>query len=247
MTDDLPVVSARTASAPSTGGPAPTTAGAEPVATAYDGLASGYDDFHVDAKSRAENDWVRDRLAARIGPSTRLVDLGCGTGLLLDLLPVAPDRYLGIDISEGMLERARAKHPDHRFVRGDIQNVSPELGRFDLVVSLFGSASYCGLEPFARSVGRLSAEGAGHFLMYCGPRYLARSTYINKGQQLLRPYSQRSLRARFPASRVRGMSWLVDAAPGWLPAPLLRGLLEADVRTAGRYFPDRCFFLVVER
>ena len=49
-----------------------------------------------------------------------LLDLGCGPGLLVDhLLAQEPAdlevRYQGIDVSEAMIEAARARHPHHQF------------------------------------------------------------------------------------------------------------------------------------
>ncbi|MEO1234323.1 MAG: methyltransferase domain-containing protein [Myxococcota bacterium] len=217
------------------------------VGETYDELAVGYDDYHVDNKSLAENRFVAGRIAARIDASTSVLDVGCGTGLLLDLIDIPPDRYLGVDVSEGMLQRAKKKHPHHRFVTADAQRMSSDLGRFDLVVSLFGSPSYCALGSFARSVQRVQAPKGGHFLMYCGPRYMKRSTYINKSTKLLKSYASPELREAYPGSRTWGLSFLVDIAPKSLPAPVMRGLLGWDARTVGRLAPDACFFVIVER
>ena len=220
---------------------------AEHVGHAYDALADGYDRFHVDAKSLAENDFIARRLARRVGPHTRVLDLGCGTGLLLDLLSIREDRYVGVDVSHGMLDGARRKYPRHRFVQADAQQLDAVMGQFDLVVSLFGSPSYCGLASLARSVERRRVSGGGHFLMYCGPRYIQRSTYINKNTHLLQSYDAAALRDAYPGSRVWGMSCAVDVAPRATPTSIMRQLLAFDAKTAGRIAPDLCFFLVVER
>ncbi len=49
-----------------------------------------------------------------------LLDLGCGPGLLVDYLMARnpadlPIQYQGIDVSEPMIEAARARHPDQKF------------------------------------------------------------------------------------------------------------------------------------
>ncbi len=220
---------------------------AQDVGQAYDALADGYDGFHIDAKSRAENSFIAERLAGRIDAGSRVLDLGCGTGLLLDLLPISPDRYLGVDVSQGMLSSARQKHPSHRFVLGDAQRLDATLGPFDMVVSLFGAPSYCSLEGLSGSVNRLRADAGGLFLMYCGPRYVRRSTYINKSVSLLQSYSATVLKSTYPDSRVWGMSWVVDVAPRRTPVPIMRRLLSFDAHTVGRLMPDVCFFIIVER
>ena len=54
--------------------------------------------------------WLHSRYLA---PGCRVLDLGCGTGLLLELLAVQPEDYLGIDPSEKMLDEFRRKFPEH--------------------------------------------------------------------------------------------------------------------------------------
>ena len=66
-------------------------------AEAYDELSEGYDDFHVDGKSLAENRRMARYLRTFVRPHERVADLGCGTGLLLELLPLPPERYIGVE------------------------------------------------------------------------------------------------------------------------------------------------------
>ena len=218
------------------------------VERAYDALADGYDAHHVDGKSRAEDRLIRAVLARLLPGAARIVDLGSGTGLLLDLVPVLPARYLGVDISSRMLERARAKYPAHRFVHADYERpheALPDAG-FDVVVSLFGSASYGRLPVVAEQVRRLLAPGGRYFIMFCGPRYLRRSTYINRDNPLLTPHSAAELTRAFPGARIWGMSALVDHLPDRLPDPVWDAAMRLDAATAGRAIKDRCFFLNVQ-
>ncbi len=218
------------------------------VSKAYDDLAEGYDDYHVDGKSQAENRLIADYLQSYIKSDDLIVDLGCGTGLLLDLVSLPPERYIGVDISPGMLKYARAKHPGYRFELGDIEKPIEALGatKVDLAVSLFGSASYCDLEAVKHSVPEMVRPGGRFFLMLCGPRYLARKTYINKSESVVRPHSEAALARAFPGAKIWGMSYLVDKVPHTLPASVLDRLLKLDLRTAGRWRKDACFFLNVE-
>lgn len=218
------------------------------VSKAYDDLADGYDDYHVDGKSLAENRLIADYLTRYIKPDDLVLDLGCGTGLLLDLIDLPPERYIGVDISPGMLKFARAKHPGYRFELGDIEKPIEGLGatKVDLAVSLFGSASYCNLDAVKHSVPNMVRPGGRYFLMLCGPPYLARKTYINKSDSVVRPHSEAALGRAFPGAKIWGMSYMVDKVPGALPGPVLDALLRLDLRTAGRWRKDACFFLNVE-
>ena len=70
---------------------------------------------------------IRGGLSGRVS----LLDLGCGIGLLVDYLKdrglLEKIQYLGIDISEKMVEVARKRHPDCLFeVRDILRDPLPE-------------------------------------------------------------------------------------------------------------------------
>jgi SAM-dependent methyltransferase len=214
---------------------------------AYDGLAQKYDSYHRDPKSLAENRWVASVLKRFLPADGLVVDLGCGTGLLLELHALAPERYLGVDLSDGMLALARRKNPAHAFVLGDMRAVAglPD-GSASAVVSLFGSASYCELEPVRREVERVLAPGGRYWLMYCGPGYRSRATYINQGgESQVLCYDEAALRRVFAEDAITGLSWAVDRFPSWLPGPAFDAWLRLESATVGRWAPGSCWFLNV--
>ena len=49
-----------------------------------------------------------------------VLDVGCGSGRLLGVLPIDTSRYLGIDQSAALLAIARREHVDYRFIAGDL-------------------------------------------------------------------------------------------------------------------------------
>ena len=54
----------------------------------------------------------------------RVLDVGCGGGVLYDLLGPRPD-YLGIDVAAGAVETACRLHPGGRFLRMDVEAEPP--------------------------------------------------------------------------------------------------------------------------
>jgi trans-aconitate methyltransferase len=72
-----------------------------------------------------------------IAPDSSILDVGCGTGELTARLAVlAPEgRVVGFDGSDSMVAEATRRHPGVRFVHGSAQELSEDLGTFDLVVS----------------------------------------------------------------------------------------------------------------
>jgi SAM-dependent methyltransferase len=66
-----------------------------------------------------EEDWRYLRFLVPAGQ--RVLDLGCGTGALLDRLK--PAYGVGIDFSRAMVETARANHPHLTFIHGDVEDL----------------------------------------------------------------------------------------------------------------------------
>jgi ubiquinone/menaquinone biosynthesis C-methylase UbiE len=84
---------------------------------------------------RPIHDVVLALLAER--PPRRVLDLGCGTGLLAARLrrSLPNARIVGCDFSTGMLAHARARDGTGDWVRGDAQRLPFRSGAFDAIVS----------------------------------------------------------------------------------------------------------------
>lgn len=65
----------------------------------------------------------------------RIADLGCGTGTLTRLLVDEGYSVDGLDFSEQMVRRARAKVPEAEFVVGDAADPSLSPGSYEVVLS----------------------------------------------------------------------------------------------------------------
>ena len=149
------------------------------VAIYYNDAASTYDADYTDPISVAENAVVADILSELVQPNTRVLDIGCGTGLGLELLDersIPLSQYLGIDISPEMISRFVAKHGKREnvsAVRLDAQDAIV-LGQdtFDSVISLFGSFSHSMLPHLAwTSIESCLSPGGTIFFMVYSDRW----------------------------------------------------------------------------
>lgn len=85
---------------------------------------------------RGMGKWYHRRLHEiyrfHISPNQHVLELGCATGDLL--AAVQPARGVGVDFSEEMIRRARAKHPDIEFIRADAHDLSAIKDTFDIII-----------------------------------------------------------------------------------------------------------------
>jgi len=73
----------------------------------------------------------------------RVLDVGCGTGLLSAKLAATGRQVVGVDLSPAMLNRARRRNqPGLRFFRADAEELPCADGEFDAVVNLVSFHHY---------------------------------------------------------------------------------------------------------
>ena len=107
------------------------------VERGYDAIAERYAD-HLRA-NRGTETYFRsflDRVIGRIPQGGRVLDLGCGAGLISSELTRAAG-VIALDRSAAQLSLARADAPDASLVRGDIAEVAFRTGSFDAVVAFW--------------------------------------------------------------------------------------------------------------
>jgi ubiquinone/menaquinone biosynthesis C-methylase UbiE len=132
----------------------------------YDTLARIYDKKFSTEDCRRENQEIKAMIDYQGG---KVLDIGCGTGLLLELFNISEDEYIGIDPSGKMLEMAHAKFLRHIFMVTDFESF-PERWKYDYAVCLFGVASYIKPESLSRMLKHLKTGGK-YFLMFYKPGY----------------------------------------------------------------------------
>jgi SAM-dependent methyltransferase len=110
----------------------------EAMAASYDELEPWYEHLYA-----ILHDLVRTRLAPSAeGGSLRALDAGCGTGFQTAILLALGYRTCGIDLSAGMLDIARRRHPAARLARGDLEALPWRDATFDVVVSCGSTLSF---------------------------------------------------------------------------------------------------------
>jgi SAM-dependent methyltransferase len=71
-----------------------------------------------------------------VAAGTRLLDVGCGSGLLLDIARVRGATVTGLDVSPGLLAAAHDRVPDARLWLADLQRLPFPNGSFDAVTGV---------------------------------------------------------------------------------------------------------------
>ena len=136
------------------------------VATAFTRQAAAYDSVAAVQREVARRlaRWAASRLPA---PPTRIVEIGCGTGLLsAELAAAFPDARLQLtDISPAMLERTRARLGDrHEYRVLDGEHPEGVEGGFDLIASSLAMQWFADLPgALARLSGLLAPGGRLYF------------------------------------------------------------------------------------
>jgi SAM-dependent methyltransferase len=144
--------------------------------------SDSYDALYADKDYGAECDLVEGIFKRSDRPVRSLLDLGCGTGRHSVEFARRGYEVVGVDLSEGMLKRARRRAIDvapsrATFLRGDIQTIGLDR-RFDAVLSMFAVVGYQITDAAVRATlanVRLHLEPGGLFVfdVWYGPAVIA--------------------------------------------------------------------------
>lgn len=111
-----------------------------------------------------------DRLLA-LQPGESVLDVACGTGVQARRMAALGAEVLGVDVSEGMLARARARGAgvDYRLVDAGDSSALLSLGRFDAVVCCMAWMDMPDLDPLLRATPALLKPGGRLVSVLCHP------------------------------------------------------------------------------
>lgn len=99
----------------------------------YDAIA---EPWHEAARSAAKHRPGLEVLVRDVSSGARVLDVGCGTGLVAQRLALAGMHVTGIDFSEGMLQIARRECPQGQFLQMDLANIAEMDEVFDAVCAV---------------------------------------------------------------------------------------------------------------
>jgi demethylmenaquinone methyltransferase/2-methoxy-6-polyprenyl-1,4-benzoquinol methylase len=125
----------------------------------FDRIAPIYDAMNRAMTIGLDRRWRAETARAVVIPGDRVLDACCGTGDLALAALEAGGRVTGVDFSERMLERARAKSEAIEWVRGDALALPLADASFEAATVGFGVRNLDDLERGLRELRRVLVPG----------------------------------------------------------------------------------------
>ncbi len=200
------------------------------------------------------------RVATRVAPGERVLELGCATGLMTALVAAAGGVVTGLDHSDAYLDRARARAlPGARFVRAGLE----EPGWEGLAGDGFDHVLACSLlhevadpEDLLRRAATLLAPGGLVHVSLQNPQSIHRLVAVEMGLiedvGVVSDNGHRyATRGMWDARALMDMAWAAGlttvAREGVMLKPLPNAMMEAlpaevldGMERAARHLPDHC-------
>jgi demethylmenaquinone methyltransferase / 2-methoxy-6-polyprenyl-1,4-benzoquinol methylase len=132
---------------------------ADGVRRMFDRIAPVYDAMNRVMTAGLDRRWRRVTVDAVVRPGDRVLDACCGTGDLALAARARGADVVGLDFSEPMLERARAKSRRVEWVQGDVLALPFDDASFDAVTVGFGVRNVDDLDAGLRELRRVLRSG----------------------------------------------------------------------------------------
>jgi demethylmenaquinone methyltransferase/2-methoxy-6-polyprenyl-1,4-benzoquinol methylase len=132
---------------------------ADGVRRMFDRIAPVYDAMNRVMTAGLDQRWRRITVEQAVRPGDRVLDACCGTGDLALAARAHGADVVGLDFSERMLERARAKSGNVEWVCGDVLALPFDGESFDAVTVGFGVRNVDDLEAGLRELRRVLRPG----------------------------------------------------------------------------------------
>lgn len=105
------------------------------IAHGYDNVADAYAELEGSVEWPRMR-WLR-RVLAELSPGSRVLDLGCGSGVPATLAIAQEHDVVGVDVSSRQIGLARHNVPGAEFIQSDIQSLDFPPDSFDAVVAFY--------------------------------------------------------------------------------------------------------------
>ena len=130
------------------------------VAGMFNKVASRYDLTNEALTFGQVHIWRRGVVRAlNLKPGERVLDLAAGTGGSTAALAETGAHVIACDLSEGMIEVGRQRHPELEFVQGDATDLPFEDASFDAVTISFGLRNVQNTEKALQEMARVTKPG----------------------------------------------------------------------------------------
>jgi SAM-dependent methyltransferase len=164
--------------------------------------------------------------AAEIGRGDRVLDVGCGTGVVAREAAkrLGPEgRVIGLDLNPRMLEVARRIAPEIEWQQGDASDLPFDDEAFDVVVSQYAMMFFPDPSLALREMWRVLAPGGRLTVAVCGPMADAGGydDLARVAEGTCEPEVVALLRSPFALGDETRLARLVDAA----------GIARSEIRT----------------
>ena len=169
----------------------------------------------------------------------RVLELGCGTGLVTTLLANAGADVTAVDALPAMLDRARRRAPNATFIEGDLLDVDPGDG-YDRVVLSFVLHNFDAAGRTAalrRSSSALAADGRLGILDWALPTGRRRADLWRRFLTRVEPSTGHDDDAATNDEDAMRRKYLEGSSPNVLG--VLEGRLDGEANAAGLKIRDR--------
>lgn len=134
----------------------------------YDKIGTNYN------TTRNADSYITSRLHALLKPNAegRYVDVGCGTGNYMRALRDMGLYFTGVEPSEVMLEKAKAKNPGADILHGSVENIAIPDHSFEGGIATFTIHHWQDMKAGLNKIYRVLKPGANFVLLSFTPEQL---------------------------------------------------------------------------
>lgn len=123
----------------------------------YNEIAEGYEELHEDEQLAKLNaiKMLLEKENIKISPNSKLLDVGCGSGISTRFWEFTECERIGVDPAEKLIEIAQKKDINGQYFVEGAENLSFEDELFDFVISITAIHNFEDLEKGIKEIDRV--------------------------------------------------------------------------------------------